>query len=60
MKEREIEHEDVMKYANSVAISRLPHLIIEIVKVAYTRKVFNPGGASRIIQGLETREGYDK
>ena len=48
-----------MKYEQLVAEIRdcpriwLPALLIELVKTAYEKTVYSPGGASRIIRDLE-------
>jgi len=54
------DYETLVSYANNpkFPMTWFPGLIIEFVRAAYKRNVFQPGGASRTVQKLEDKEGY--
>ena len=51
------DHDAILKRAEQMSISRIPHLIAELLRLAYRRGVFNPGGCSAMMRRIENGEG---
>jgi hypothetical protein len=54
------DYNDLKNGLKNLPMTWYPALILEMVKAAYKKNVYLPGGASKNIKQAEQREGLDK